>query len=140
MSRARLERRLPHWVVHTWDRTSDGERSFRVDRMRSATLTRQKFEPRPEFERSGFSDAFTARVWYSEVVARWQVEQGARPLEDGSAVRDREVGSPEWLVGEMLSFRGEAEVLEPADLRALVAKRAGELEKQLGRPRARAMA
>ena len=31
-----LERELPNWRVHTWDRTRDGERSFRLDRMRSA--------------------------------------------------------------------------------------------------------
>src|SRR5947207_15544337 len=30
-----FERALPHWYVHTYDRTSDGERSFRIDRMRS---------------------------------------------------------------------------------------------------------
>src|SRR5207249_5638024 len=25
-----IERRLPFWYVHTWDRTRDGERSFRL--------------------------------------------------------------------------------------------------------------
>src|SRR4051812_13620503 len=35
-----LERRLPNWYIHTWDRTSDGERSFRIDRMRSAKATK----------------------------------------------------------------------------------------------------
>src|SRR5262249_59848432 len=40
-----LERRLPYWYVHTWDRTRDGERSFRLDRMRSARLQRGHFEP-----------------------------------------------------------------------------------------------
>src|SRR5262249_59666932 len=34
-----LERQLPNWYVHTWDRTSDGARSFRLDRVRSAKLT-----------------------------------------------------------------------------------------------------
>src|SRR5439155_19051985 len=33
-----LERELPNWRVHTWDRTRDGERSFRLDRMRDAKL------------------------------------------------------------------------------------------------------
>src|SRR5207249_10061881 len=45
-----LERRLPYWYVHTWDRTRDGERSFRLDRMRSARLQRSQFEPREGFE------------------------------------------------------------------------------------------
>src|ERR671936_490572 len=33
-----LERSLPNWYVHTWDRTRDAEKSFRLDRMRSAAL------------------------------------------------------------------------------------------------------
>ena len=33
-----LERELPNWRVHTWDRTRDAERSFRLDRMRSAKV------------------------------------------------------------------------------------------------------
>src|SRR5207248_1265917 len=45
-----LERELPNWRVHTWDRTRDGERSFRLDRMRSAAKTKETFEPREGFE------------------------------------------------------------------------------------------
>ena len=30
-----IERELPVWRVHTWDRTADGARTFRLDRMRS---------------------------------------------------------------------------------------------------------
>ena len=132
----RISRELPHWYVHTWSRSSDGERSFRLDRIRSVRLLDETFEPRPDFEPQRFRGARTARVWYSPQVARWEVEKGARGLADGSALSERAVGSPEWLVGEMLSFRGEAEVLEPADLRKLVAKRAAGLEKVLGRRRA----
>ena len=133
----KLERRLPNWSVHTWDQTSDGERSFRVDRMRSAKLTKQKFTPRPEFEPSGFSDAFTARVWYSPEIARFEIERGARPLADGSAVRDRSVGSYEWLESDILSKRGEAVVLEPGELRSRISDRARELAKELGVERMR---
>ena len=39
-----LERELPNWRVHTWDRTRDGERSFRLDRMRAAKLLDETFE------------------------------------------------------------------------------------------------
>src|SRR5207237_1403794 len=46
----KFERALPWWYVHTWDRTSDGERSFRLDRMRSAKLTKEKFVAREGFE------------------------------------------------------------------------------------------
>jgi proteasome accessory factor BC len=127
-----LERRLPHWYVHTWDRTSDGERSFRLDRMRSARLRKQSFQPREGFEPRELRGARSARVWYSPQVARWRLERsGARPLRDGSAVAETAVGSAEWLIGEILSYRGEAVVLEPMELRRRLAARARELLKEL---------
>jgi proteasome accessory factor C len=132
-----LERRLPYWYVHTWDRTRDGERSFRLDRMRSARLQRSQFEPREGFDPHEFRDARTARIWYSKQIARWEVEKGASPLADGSAVAEKPVGSLEWLVGEILSYRGEAVVLEPLELRRAVAQRAKELQRELGVSRVR---
>jgi len=123
-----LERKLPYWYVHTFDRTTGGERSFRLDRMRHAKLTGEHFEPRPGFEPRGLRDARQARIWYSPRVARWRLERGgASALTDGSALAETAVGSPEWLVGEILSNLGEAIVLEPGDLRDLVAARAREL-------------
>ena len=116
----RFQRELPHWYVHTWDRTSDGERSFRLDRMRSAKLLRDKFEPREGFEPTRL--------------------RGARKLVGGGALRETPVGSDEWLESEILSKRGEAIVLEPAELRARIATRARELAKQLGVERLRVKA
>jgi proteasome accessory factor BC len=134
----KLERRLPHWYVHTWDRTSEGERSFRLDRMRSARLTEEAFEPREGFEPRGLRDARPARIWYSPEVARWRVERGdARALTDGAALAEAPVGSAEWLVGEIFSYRGEAVVLEPDDLRRRIAQRARELPRELGLSRTR---
>src|SRR5437868_1617034 len=135
-----LERELPNWYVHTWDRTSDGERSFRLDRMRSATLTKERFEPRPGFEPTKLRNARTARILYTKDVARWAIERGARPLADGSAVRDLPVGSDEWLESEVLSLRGEAVLLEPNELRHSIAARAKALAKELGVERMRAPA
>ena len=135
-----LERRLPYWYVHTFDRTSKGERSFRIDRMRSARATRKSFEPREGFEPTRLRDARHARIWYSPAIARWQVERDPeriRLLEDGSALGEAPVGSPEWLVGEVFSHRGEAVVLEPEDLRRRIAERARELARELGVSRLR---
>ena len=126
-----IERRLPFWYVHTWDRTSEGERSFRLDRMRNAKLQKRTFAPREGFEPSRMRDARRARIWYSPVIARWKVERGAHPLTDGAAVSETPVGSPEWLVGEILSDRGEAVVLEPEDLRSQMAARAASLASAL---------
>jgi predicted DNA-binding transcriptional regulator YafY len=132
-----LERKLPYWYVHTWDRTRDGERSFRLDRMRSARLQRGHFEQREGFDPHEFRDARTARIWYSKLIARWEFEKGARRLKDGSAAAERPVGSPEWLVGEILSYRGEAVVLEPPELRKEIAARAQAVQRELGLSRVR---
>ena len=132
-----LERQLPHWYVHTWDRTREDVRSFRLDRMRSATMRPEKFEPREGFEPDRLRDARVARIHYSKRVARWEVERGAQPLRDGSATAEQKVGGTEWLVGEILRFRGEAVVIEPPDLRRSVARRARELLSELGLARLR---
>jgi predicted DNA-binding transcriptional regulator YafY len=50
------------------------------------------------------------------------------------------VGSAEWLIGEVLSQRGEAVLLEPEEMRKHVASRARELANELGVSRLRARA
>jgi predicted DNA-binding transcriptional regulator YafY len=134
-----IERRLPHWYVHTWDTERDQARSYRLDRMRKATVLKQAFAPRDGFDPAELHSATTARIWYSPNVARWEIEKGARALVDGAAIADKSVGSAEWLVGEVVSYRGEAIVLEPQDLRARVALRARALANELrpSRPAAR---
>ena len=131
-----IERRLPHWYVHTWDIDRDLPRSYRLDRMRAAKVLRKGFTPREGFDPSELHTATTARIWYSPAVARWEVEKGARPLVDGAALADKSVGSAEWLVGEVVSYRGEAIVLEPPELRAQVALRARALAAELRPKRA----
>src|SRR5262249_21954040 len=127
-----LERQLPNWIVHTWDRTREDERSFRLDRMRSARTLEDRFEPREGFEPHLLRGARRARIWYAPSIARWQIERGAIELEDGAALRETPAGSDEWLVGEILSFRGDAVLLEPQALRPRIAERAVELERELG--------
>jgi proteasome accessory factor C len=126
-----IERELPHWYVHAFDRTRDAQRSFRLDRMRAASLTDETFEPRPEFRPERLRDATIARVWYAPEIARWRRERGARMLADGAALADQPVGSLEWLAAEILGARGDAVVLEPEDLRTHVAERARALLEQL---------
>jgi predicted DNA-binding transcriptional regulator YafY len=132
-----LERELPYWYVHTWDRTRDGQRSFRLDRMRAARSTGETFEPREGFEPVRLRDARVARIVYSKDVARWEVERGAQELTDGTALMEQKVGSPEWLVSEILRFLGEAVVVEPEDLRKRLAARAKTLLSSLGLARLR---
>jgi predicted DNA-binding transcriptional regulator YafY len=133
-----LERELPWWYVHSWDRTRDAQRSFRLDRMRRATLLDEAFEARPGLEPRKLRDVRIARVLFDPEVARWRIERGATPLARGYALEEVGVGGTDWLVGEILSHRGFAEVLEPEDLRAEVAARAKKLKTALGKKPARA--
>jgi proteasome accessory factor C len=126
-----FERVLPNWIIHTWDRSVDGERSFRLDRMRSARVTDERFEPREGFDPHFLEDARPVRVRYGKPVARYRVERGATRLTDGSALATLHVGTSDWLIGEILADRGEAVVLEPAELRPVIAKRAAQLVKEL---------
>ena len=139
-----FERELPVWRVHTWDRTADGPRTYRLDRMRSATLTADSFEPRDGFNPRYLHEQRIARLWHSPVVARWKLERGGRALTDKSALSEVLFKTDEWLLSEVLADAGETVVLEPADMRASVAARAKELQAELGvttrrrRPAARA--
>jgi predicted DNA-binding transcriptional regulator YafY len=108
--------------------------------MRSARLTRERFEAREGFEPTRLRDARSARVLYREEVARWAVERGARRLVDRTALRELPVGSDEWLESEILAMRGDAVLLEPAELRSRIATRARALAKELGVERLRAPA
>jgi proteasome accessory factor C len=126
-----IERELPVWRVHTWDLTVDGARTFRLDRMRSAQLTDERFEAREGFDPSYLLNPRVARLLHSPAVARWKLERGAQPLTDGSARANVPYKTEDWLLSEVLADRGETVVLEPQRLRDLVARRARRLQREL---------
>jgi proteasome accessory factor BC len=126
-----FERELPVWRVHTWDRTVDGARTFRLDRMRSARLTDEPFERREGFDPSYLQNPRVAVLLHSPAVARWKLERGAQLLTDGSAVAHVPYKTEDWLLSEVLADRGETVVLEPQKLRDVVAKRARRLQREL---------
>ena len=132
-----IERELPVWRVHTWDRTVDAARTFRLDRMRSARLTDERFEPRDGFDPSYLRNPRVARLVHSPAIARWKLERGARALTDGSAVAEVPYKTEEWILSEILADGGETTVFEPQRLRDLVAKRSRRLQRELLRVTAR---
>jgi predicted DNA-binding transcriptional regulator YafY len=126
-----IERELPVWRVHTWDRTVDAPRTFRLDRMRSARITDESFEPRDGFDPSYLRNPRVARLLHSPGIARWKLERGARALTDGSAIAEVPYKTEEWLLSEVLADHGETTVLAPQKLRDLVAKRTRRLQREL---------
>ena len=73
-----------------------------------------------------------ARLWHAPAIARWKLERGARQLTDRAAISQPTYKHDEWLLSEVLADRGESVVVEPASMRAVVAKRAKALETELG--------
>jgi predicted DNA-binding transcriptional regulator YafY len=120
------------WYVATFDPEKDDVRHFRLDRIRSATVTDTTFEPRPEVDpaadvegwpRTGEVPASrSARVWVSPERARWAREerQVAQELADGSVVVELSFAGSDWLVREVLKEAGDAVVIEPDDAREAV--------------------
>jgi predicted DNA-binding transcriptional regulator YafY len=120
------------WYVAAFDRLKQDVRHFRLDRIKTAAVTDETFEPRPEVDaaadvegwaRTGELEASrTARIWVSPERARWEREEHrvAEELADGAIVIERGYKGTEWLVREVLKEAGDAAVLEPADAREAV--------------------
>ncbi len=120
------------WYVATFDPSKGDVRHFRLDRVRRAELTTERFSPRPEVNPSADVDGWprtgevsasrTARVWISPERARWASEQRkvTGVWDDGSIAVELSFAGVDWLVREVLKEAGDAAVLEPADARAAV--------------------
>jgi proteasome accessory factor BC len=118
------------WYVHAWDPDKDDTRSFRLDRIRSATALDETFEPRPGIEpdihgwpQTGeVADARLARVWMAPDRARWAREDKrvVAELADGAVIVELPYAGHRYLARELLKEAGDAVVLEPDDARQAV--------------------
>jgi proteasome accessory factor C len=120
------------WYVASFDPARDDVRHFRLDRIKSATATDQRFEPRPDVNPAADVDGWPrtgevpasrrARVWISPERARWAREERTviADLEDGAVIVEFGFKGIDWLVREVLKEAGDAAVIEPADARAAV--------------------
>ncbi|MFL5884856.1 MAG: helix-turn-helix transcriptional regulator, partial [Thermoleophilaceae bacterium] len=115
---------------HAWDPAKDEPRSFRLDRIKSVTVTDDSFEPREGVEpdvrgwpRTGEVPASrSARVWISPERARWAREDRrvTAELADGAVIVDINYAGEDWLARQILEEAGDAVVLEPEDARLAV--------------------
>ncbi|HEU4461995.1 MAG TPA: WYL domain-containing protein [Solirubrobacterales bacterium] len=130
----RLENGKEGWYVECYDLTKEGVRHFKLDRVKEAHLSEEKFEPRPEVEEfAGVEGWMThgevptaevARVWVSPDRARWLREERTvvEELADGAVVVELPYAGKPWLVREILRGAGDLVVLEPPDAREAIAK------------------
>lgn len=123
------------WYLVAYCHQAHDQRTFRVDRIRSATVLAEHFTRRPEIMASGpylpFGDraehneatAQSASVWCSAALARWMIEEHPswERHTDGSVIVEIPYASQEWMVKEVLKHQGDAVLLEPALLRATIA-------------------
>lgn len=131
-----------------WDEGRKARRTFKVERIREATLTPETFEPEPGFDLVGelswawdviadqpledvlvrFAPAVARRV----AETRWHPSQELEQQPDGSLLwRGRVAGSREiriWILG----WGADAEVLEPAALRDEIATELGRAARVYG--------
>ena len=120
------------WYVATFDPAREDVRHFRLDRIKSATVTDQSFEPRPDVDPAADVDGWPrtgevpasrrARVWISPERARWAREERRviSELGDGSVIVERSFAGLRYLVRDVLKEAGDAVVLEPEDARDAV--------------------
>ncbi len=116
---------IGNWYVVAWDHRADAERLFRADRIRRATPTGERFEPR------GLAGAGRALYTPTErdvrvrlllrPAARWVAEYYAVEDEvergDGSVEVVLPTARLDWLAGLLLRLGPDAEVLAPTELR-----------------------
>jgi len=120
------------WYIGAFDPERDDVRHFRLDRVKSAKVTRKGFTPRPDvnpaaavegWARTGEVEASrVARVWVAPERARWAREHRSvdQELKDGSVVVQIPFKGTDWLVREILAEAGDAAVIGPDDAREAV--------------------
>ena len=120
------------WYVASFDPARDDVRHFRLDRIKSATVTDERYEPRPEVDAAADIDGWPrtgeveasrrARVWVSPERARWAREERTvvGELGDGAVVVELSFAGTDWLVREVLKEAGDAAVLDPPEAREAV--------------------
>jgi proteasome accessory factor C len=125
------------WYVLGYCESSGEIRSFRLDRIELIEQTTEAYEIPATFSvDEHLSDRKVLRagqprwmrVRYSARVARWIAEREGVELEaDGSLTMEHPLADVQWGVRHVLQYGPDAEVLEPADVRAEVVRRLGGL-------------
>lgn len=108
----------------------DQVRVYRLDRMEAAELLPETFDrsaaPSVDEPLSGDrifvgEPAEMVTIRYSARIAAWIAErEGVAPADDGSVTVTHPLGDPDWAVRHVLQYGPDAEVLEPAAVRARV--------------------
>ena len=121
------------WYVVAHCERSEGVRVFRLDRIEGVEVLAGSYRMPASFsidsvvsEGRVFIGEAPRRmtVRYSPRIARWIAERaGGTPAADGSLTLEHLMADEDWAVRHVLQYGPDAEVLEPGELRAEVARR-----------------
>lgn len=119
------------WYLSGFDLARKEMRLYRLDRVSLLTLERETFAPSQGLptRMPNPADRAEVRVLFSAIAAPYVRERfgaDARPAEQGAVEVHVSGASELWLTQWILSFAGEAEVLEPSWARDAVARAAQE--------------
>lgn len=119
-----------HWYLLAHCETSSEIRHFRLDRVLEVESTHRSFSipedfrPEDHIQRGRVfraNESVEVTVRYSPAVARWiQEREEGEVAPDGALMVRYAVADPNWIVGQVLRYGPDAEVLEPAEARGWV--------------------
>ena len=134
----RLQNGTDGWYVCSYDLGRDDVRHFKLDRIKEAKISPERFEPRDEIEELARIEGWMveggempnsefARVWVSPERARWMREEKPvlEELADGAVVIEFPFAGHAYLVREILRGAGDLVVLEPDAAREAIARELG---------------
>jgi len=121
------------WYVLAWCESAEGIRTFRLDRIERIEQLDESYQIPATFSVDEhltdrkvlrIGEARTMRVRYSARIARWIAErEGGEVDADGSLTLEHPLADVQWGVRHALQYGPDAEVLEPPDVRAEIARR-----------------
>ncbi len=129
------------WYAVAYCESSEGLRVFRMDRVEGAEALVETYEIPVDFsvretlqQGRGLQVELPAvgmKVRYSPGIARWIGErEGVEPDTDGSITVDYPLADSDWGTRHVLQYGPDAEVLEPAELRADIERRLAEMSRR----------
>ena len=128
------------WYVLAWCESAEAIRTFRLDRVEWVASLEESYEIPTMFSvdehlndrkvlRAG--ERQYMRVRYSPRIARWIAErEGVAVAEDGSLTVEHPLTDVQWGVRHVLQYGPDAEVLGPPEVRAEIARRLSQVQKE----------
>jgi proteasome accessory factor C len=127
------------WYVVAFCHKSEAIRTFRVSRIKEASLTASQYDIPEDFDIATYATGHIFKpsgqeqdveLWFSAKVARWILERSAlaKRNKDGSASMILKASHYAWIARWVLLYGPEAEIVRPPEARAEIVKI---LDKQL---------